>query len=104
MQSIGLLSEALDFAANYCEQVVDMAVEAANRAVFLSLNAAERLGQNAADFLENDIMVAADTSCNVAYRGIQSLLAGEQARLNSNGMLDLGAASAEYPDCMALCL
>lgn len=97
MQSIGLLSEALEVGGNYCKRVVDMAVEAANSAVFLSLDAAERLGQSLAVFLENDLMVAADTACNAAYRGMQALLEGEEAGLDSSDTLDLSAAASEDP-------
>ena len=66
--------------------------------VFSSLNAAEHLGFDSAAFLENELVVAADTSCNAAYRGIQMLMEGEQATLNSASTIDLGAAAAENPD------
>lgn len=95
MQSTGLLTLDLDIGINYCERVVATAVEAANNAVFSSLSAAERLGLDTAAFLQNELVVAADTSCTAEYRGIQMLLHGETSSLNSSSTIDLGAAAAE---------
>ena len=92
-----MLDRALDIGSNFCERVVDVAVEAANNAVFSSIDTAERLGLESAAVLQNELVVAADTSCNAAYRGIQMLMEGEQASMNSTSTIDLGAAAAEGP-------
>lgn len=91
IQSLGQLSEALDFGSTFCQRVVDIAVEAANSAVLLSLNAAERLSLDTAAFLQNDLTLAADTSCTAAYRDMQTLLDREGPRQTSSSSADLGA-------------
>ena len=98
VQATGLLSEALEVGSNFCTRVLDIAVQGANNAVFSSLTAAESLGLDPAGFLENDLVIAADTACNAAYRGIRLLMEEEQMSLNSTSTIDLGAAATDHPD------
>lgn len=102
VQATGLLSEALEIGSNFCMRVVDIGVQAANNAVFSSLIAAESLGLDPAGSLQTHLVIAADTACNAAYRGIQLLMQEEQMSLNSTSTIDLGAAATDHPDGRSL--
>jgi hypothetical protein len=91
----GLLKEETETGGDFCGLVVDLAVEAANNAVLGTFHAAQHIGLKSFTFLQQELLVAADTTCAAAYRGMQQLLDREVVALNSSSTIDLFAASED---------
>jgi hypothetical protein len=97
MQMEALLREEIATAGDFCRQVVDLAVEVASYVVLASFTAAKQIGLQSLTLLHQDLISSADSACNIAHRGMQQLLEGEVAAMDSSSTIDLSAASAERP-------
>jgi hypothetical protein len=94
MQMQGLLRQDIGTGGDFCGRVVDLAVEVSNYVVLESFHAAEHIGLEAITLLYQDLILSADSACTVAHRGMQQLLAGEVASMDSSSTIDLSAAAA----------
>jgi hypothetical protein len=97
MQMRGLLRGEIGTGGDFCGLVVDLAIKSANIVVLALLNAAQKIGLEAIALTNQGFLLAADSACTAAYRGLQQLLDGEVASLNSSLTIDLSAAAAEHP-------
>jgi hypothetical protein len=97
MQMEGLLMEDIATGGNLCGLVVDLAVESANYAVLASFTAAKQIGLESITLLHQDLVLAADSACTVAYRDMQQLLKGGAVSTDSPSTIDLSAAAAGHP-------
>jgi hypothetical protein len=92
-----LLREEMQKGGDFCGLVVDLAIEVANNIVLESLSAAKQIGLEAMTMLYQDIVLSADSACTVAHRGMQQLLDGELASMDSSSTIDLSAGTAGQP-------
>jgi hypothetical protein len=90
----GLLREDIEKGGDFCRLVVDLAVEVANNVVLESFSAAKQIGLDSITLLFQDLVMSADSACTVAHRGMQQLLDGEFASMDSASTIDLSAAAA----------
>lgn len=95
LQMEGLLIEAVETGGDFCGRVVNIAVEVANKLVLASVDATQYIGLDSVMWLDQDFLLAADTSCTVAFRGMQKLLDGSIALQNSSSTIDLTAAASD---------
>jgi hypothetical protein len=92
-----LLKDEVETGGDICGVVVNLAVQVANHAVLASFNAAMQIGLEAITLNHHDSLFSADSACTVGHRGLQQLLEGKVASLNSFSTIDLSAAVAEHP-------
>jgi hypothetical protein len=97
MQAEALLREDIGKGGDFCGLVVDLAVEVANTVVLASFSAAKQVGLEVIISLQQDLILTADSACSVAHRGMQQLLEGEVASMDSSSTIDLSEAAAERP-------
>jgi hypothetical protein len=97
MQMEGLLQKESEKGGDICHLVVGLAIEVANDIVLESFRAAKQVGTEAMTLLYQDSVLLADSACTVAHRGMQQLLEGEVASLDSSSTIDLSAAAAKHP-------
>jgi hypothetical protein len=97
MQAEMLSGADIEKGGDFCGRVVDLAVEVSNNIVLASFNTAKRIGLEAITLLYSDLIISADSACTVAHRGMQQLLDGAVATMDSSSTIDLSAAAAEDP-------
>jgi hypothetical protein len=96
MQIEGLLRKDIGTGGDFCGLVVDLAVRVANNVVLASFNAAKQIGLESITLLHQDLILPADSACTVAHRGMQQLLEGEVASMDSFSTIDL-SVFASHP-------
>jgi hypothetical protein len=90
----GLLRDEIVTGGNFCRLVVDLAVEVAHYVVMASFSAAKRIGLESITLLHQNLVFTAESACTVAHRGMQQLLEGKVAAMDSSCTIDLSAAAA----------
>jgi hypothetical protein len=103
MQMVGLLRERVEIGGDFCNRVVDLAIETANAAVQGTLEAAQHVGLSSATFLNGGFLLAAETACAATYRGIQQMLDGELTSQKSSSTIDLDASTSGASGIVLLC-
>jgi hypothetical protein len=96
MQMEGFLREDIETGGDFCGLVVDLAFEVDNNIVLASYNAAKQIGLEAITLLHQDLILSADSACTVALRGMQQLLEGKLASMDSSARIDLSAATSQH--------
>jgi hypothetical protein len=97
MQMQGLLRDDIEKGGDFCRLVVDLAVEVSNNVVLESFSAAKQIGLKSMTLLFQDLVLSAESACTVAHRGMQQLLDGEVAAMDSSSTIDLSTAAVEQP-------
>jgi hypothetical protein len=97
IQMEALMREEIRTAGDFCRQVVDLAAEVSRTVVPASFSAAKLIGLEGITLLHQDLISSADSACSIAHRGMQQLLEGEVAAMDSSSTIDLSAAAAERP-------
>lgn len=103
MQMAGTLEDDITTGQDFCKSVIDIAVQAADTAMLLSLVASERLALDVAANLATGSLLTVDTGCNDELRTIQKLLDEHISQQNSSSTVALKAASTSDPDGERLC-
>lgn len=104
VQALGLIEELASTGGDFCGQVIDNAVQAANDALLLLLHTTQYLNLETVVTLTGDLAATADTLCTIEHRSIEKILDGDAASQNSSDTIDLHAATAEDPSGAILAL
>jgi hypothetical protein len=89
-----LLKESVTTGGDFCDRVVDIAVQVSNAVVVASFDTARQIGLQSVAFMDQDFLLVADTACMASYRGIQQLLDEELSSQDSSSTLELPTAAA----------